>query len=134
MTADNPAPDAQDPAIERMLAQIPDTMAALSREYGRKKDVNSRFDVRQRMKSLLDFMGVDTVFPPNPLVKPPTGPQPARDAAMMAAPNVRYDANATGLLGGAGGFGAPINVAPVPPVVPVPGAPRAAIDNSDILT
>lgn len=131
MTAENP--DVPDPAVERLLAHIPDTMAALSREYARRKDVNSRFDVRQRMKSLLDFMGVDTEFPPNPLVKPPAGRQPARDAAMMAAPNVRYEA--AGFAGGAGGFGvAPINVAPVPPVAPVPGAPRPVIDNSDIVS
>lgn len=123
-----------DPAIERMLGDIPDTMAALSKEYKGNTDCIARFQVRQRMKALLDFMGVDTTYPPNPMIQPPVGPQPAREAAMMAAPNLRYEGNAAGFVGGAGFGMAPINVVPVPPIMPAPGAPRMGIDNSDILT
>lgn len=109
----------QGDALQAALDSMPEVMAALMKQYIEKKDVTSRTDVRLRMKALLDFAGVDTEYPPNPLLKKEAsqGPQLARDAVI---------ADAQGLIQGMPYHG---QSAEVPGPAPLP---RRGIDNSDI--
>lgn len=107
-------------ALKAALDSMPATMAALMREYIDNKDVTSRIQTRLRMKALLDFAGIDTEWPPNPLIekKMERGPEPAREAAIR-------DAQALGLVGGAASVGIPAEETRTPP--------RVGIDNSNIV-
>lgn len=106
------------------LGSLPALMAELMKEFIEKKDLTTRSQIRLRMKALLDLVHVDTTYPPNPAMKSSSVPNPARDMMMadqnqappvMAAPGV--------FVGGGLGYA----------VQPVPGAERAADDNSVIL-
>lgn len=77
-----------------------------------KKDVESRALIRIRMKALLDFVSIDTVFPANPALDKTSRPGPARMAAMQDP----YAAQ--GMVGG-------LDV----PALPAP----ARINNGDLL-
>lgn len=104
---------------------MPDVMAALMKDFILNKDITSRIQVRLRMKALLDFAGVDTEYPPNPLIKKEAEnvAQPARDAAMQ-------DGRAAGLQYAAPGQvmanGATECAMPETP-------PRVGIDNAEIV-
>lgn len=74
------AQGAAEKQIQAAIDAAPDVMAALVRQYIEKKDVDARVQVKMRMKAVLDFLSVDTTFPPNPL--PDSKVSPARDAAM----------------------------------------------------
>jgi hypothetical protein len=69
--------------LDAALGQVPMLMAELMKEFIENKDLNSRVQIRSRMKALLDFAFVDTVWPTNPIMKKGEGPNPARDMAMM---------------------------------------------------
>lgn len=72
--------------IQMAIDSAPEVMAALVRQFIEKKDVDTRVQVKMRMKAVLDFLSVDTTFPPNPL--PDSKVSPARDAAM--GPPIAY--------------------------------------------
>jgi hypothetical protein len=110
-------------AIEKALESAPDVMAALMKEFVEKKDVDARALIRVRMKALLDFVSVDTVFPPNPAVDKTIPVGPARDAALRDPYAVQYQ-------GGVFGGGAP---AQMNQQHPAPAAVPRRADNGDIL-
>lgn len=74
------AQGAPEKAVQDAIDAAPEVMAALVRQFIEKKDVDCRVQVKMRMKALLDFLSVDTTFPPNPL--PDSKVSPAREAAM----------------------------------------------------
>lgn len=108
----------QPETLKAALETMPEVMAALMREFIAKKDVTTRIQIRLRMKALLDFAGVDTEYPPNPLKKSEARAEPAREAAMR-------DGAQLGLQAYAG----PGDGAATPP----PPPPRVGIDNSNIV-
>lgn len=119
----------QGDALKLALDSMPDVMGSLMREFILKKDITSRIQIRLRMKALLDFAGVDTEYPSNPLKKE-AGPETARDAALR-------DGQAAGLL-----MAAPpdqntytgLGMAPVPPdAFATPVLPRVGIDNGNFV-
>lgn len=110
----------QPEALKAALETIPEVMAALMREFIAKKDVTTRIQIRLRMKALLDFVGVDTEYPPNPLKKSEARAEPAREAAMRDGAQLGLQAYpAVGVAEQA--------AAPPPP------PPRVGIDNSNIV-
>ena len=66
--------------LDAMLGQLPALMAELTREFIENKDLNSRVQIRMRMRAILELAFVDTIWPTNALKKPPAGG--AREAAM----------------------------------------------------
>jgi hypothetical protein len=112
-------------ALKLALSNMPEVMASLMKEFILNKDITSRIQIRLRMKALLDFAGVDTEYPPNPLIKKEAenGAQPAREAAMQ-------DGRAAGLQ-----YSAPGQVTafgPTEGAMP-PTPPRVGIDNAEII-
>lgn len=100
--------------LDAALGHLPALMAELTKEFIEKKDLNTRVQIRCRMRALLDLAFVDTIWPGNAMKKDPS---PARDMAM----------NDQGM-----GCAPAMTVAPsayMPAVQPVPGAGRAE-DNS----
>ncbi len=100
--------------IHDFISESPKTMFALMRDFVEKKDVNSRVAIRLRMKALLDFVSVDTEFPPNPMLKMDAAPAPAREASIYGAAAMEWPAQVA----------RPVAIAGVDP---------QRIDNTDIL-
>ena len=69
---------------------LPDTMKDLMQQFLLRKDINSRVQIKFRMKALLDYAAADTEYPVNPLTAPdkvPTIQIPQmQDGGMAAAP------------------------------------------------
>lgn len=87
-----------------LVDAAPDTMAELTKLFIEAKDLNTRVKIRLRMKALLDFLAVDTVYPK----------VPARDMDH-------------GRMGGGFGRVGPAMYEPAP-ALPMPGDLRAEMD------
>lgn len=59
-------PAADNSALARTLAMLPELMSELTREFMTKTDLNSRAAIRVRMKALLDLASADTKYPEAP--------------------------------------------------------------------
>lgn len=66
--------------LSEMMGNLPRLMAELTRQFIENRDLNARVQIRLRMRSLLDFVFVDTIWPANSVKKPEPGS--AREAAI----------------------------------------------------
>lgn len=111
-----------------LVDAAPDTMAELTKLFIDSKDLNTRVKIRLRMKALLDFLAVDTIYPKVPARDMEHGggfgrPRPMMGDYAPALPmpgdlRAEMDQRVEAAVGGGG-------------VAPVPGA--EAVGNDDIL-
>lgn len=114
--------------LNASIESAPEVMAELMREFIENREQVARCRVRLRIKALLDFLSVDTIFQPNPLVNKGKVNGPAQ--MNMQSPVV---SDADGVFSGAGFGGVPVAMAsavPIPAAAPIPGV--QVLDNSDI--
>jgi hypothetical protein len=64
-----PAPTAG-PMMTDLSKRVPDIMGELMKDFVERRDLNSRAQIRLRMKALLDLFSADTGYPPIPALSP----------------------------------------------------------------
>jgi len=102
--------------VQEMVDGTPEIMKELMQQFITQKDLNDRVRIRMRMKSILDLVSVDTVYPKTAAPRPRPNPYAAGPAPYMLPP-------APGGLGDGGVVADPVEV---PGAVPAP-------QNDDIL-
>lgn len=65
-----PAPTAG-PMMTDLSKKVPDIMGELMKDFVERRDLNSRAQIRLRMKALLDLFSADTGYPPIPSISSP---------------------------------------------------------------
>ena len=58
------------PMMTDLSKRVPDIMGELMKDFVERRDLNSRAQIRLRMKALLDLFSADTGYPPIPALSP----------------------------------------------------------------